>query len=55
MSLKHVNAVVVGKITVGDDSVIGANSLVNRDVPAHTTVLGVPAVVVSNTGSEDYL
>ena len=50
-----VNAVVVGRVTVGDDAVIGANSLVNRDVPAHTTVLGVPAVVVSQKGSEDYI
>lgn len=49
------NAVVVGKIAVGDDAVIGANSLVNRDVPAHCTVLGVPAIVVSESGSEDYL
>ena len=50
-----VNAVVVGKITVGSDSVIGANSLVNRDVPPHCTVIGVPATVVSQKGSEEYL
>ena len=49
------NAVVVGKIMVGDDALIGANSLVNRDVPPHRTVVGVPAVVVSDRGSEDYL
>ena len=50
-----VNAVVAGKIVIGDDVLIGANSLVNRDVPAHCTVLGVPAVVVSQKGSEGYL
>lgn len=50
-----VNAVVVGKIQVGDDVVIGANSLVNRDVMSHCTVLGVPAVIVSRRGSEEYL
>lgn len=49
------NAVVVGPIRVGDDVVVGANSLVNRDVPDHCTVLGVPAVVVNQRGSEDYL
>jgi serine O-acetyltransferase len=49
------NAVIVGRIVVGDDAVVGANSLVNRDVPPHTTVLGVPAVVVSQRGSEEYL
>lgn len=48
------NAVVVGKITVGNDVLVGANSLVNRDVPDHCTVVGVPAVVVSDRGSEEY-
>lgn len=50
-----VNAVVVGQIHVGDDSVIGANSLVNRDVAPHCTVLGVPAQKISDLGSADYL
>lgn len=50
-----VNAVVVGKIAVGDESVVGANSLVNRDVPPRCTVLGVPAKVVGRKGSEDYI
>jgi serine O-acetyltransferase len=49
------NAVVVGKITVGDDAVIAANSLVTRDVAAHTTVIGVPAYMVNTHGSEAYL
>ena len=49
------NAVVVGRVVIGDDAVVGANSLVNRDVPPHTTVVGVPAVVVSQRGSEEYL
>lgn len=50
-----VNAVVIGKISVGNDVLIGANSLVNRDVPPHCTVLGVPAHVISNSNSEEYL
>lgn len=50
-----VNAVVVGPITVGDGSLIGANSLVNRDVPPNCTVVGVPSTVVSQQGSEDYI
>ena len=49
------NAVVVGPIEVGDDVLVGANSLVNRDVPPSTTVVGVPAVVVSREGSKEYL
>jgi len=49
------NAVVVGKVTVGDDAVIAANSLVVNDVAAHTTVMGVPAQLKSAYGSETYL
>lgn len=48
-------ATVAGRIRVGDDAVIGANSLVAEDVPPHVTVVGVPAKVVSDRGSADYL
>ena len=41
------NAVLIGPIHVGHGARIGANSLVNRDVPAHCTVLGVPAQIVA--------
>jgi serine O-acetyltransferase len=36
-------AVILGGIEIGDDVVIGANSVVLRDVPAKSTVLGIPA------------
>jgi len=49
------NAVVVGPIQIGDDAMVGANSLVNRDVEGHTTVMGVPATFINNFGSADYL
>ena len=49
------NAVVVGKSIVGDDAVIGANSLVTTDVAPHTTVIGVPAQFRNSHGSEEYL
>lgn len=35
--------VILGPIEVGDDVVIGANSVVVRDVPSNSTVFGVPA------------
>jgi serine O-acetyltransferase len=49
------NSVVAGKIVVGSDVCIGANSLVIRNVSPHCTVQGVPAVTISNSGSEDYI
>jgi serine O-acetyltransferase len=39
-------AVVLGNITVGHDSVIGANAVVLKDVPPHSVAAGVPAQVV---------
>ena len=36
-------ACLLGDITVGHDSVIGANSVVARSFPPHSTIFGVPA------------
>ena len=36
-------ACILGDVTVGHDSVVGANSVVVRDVAPNTTVLGIPA------------
>jgi len=36
-------AILLPGVTVGDDSIIGAGSIVTRDVPAGATVLGNPA------------
>ncbi|MBI3011916.1 MAG: serine O-acetyltransferase [Candidatus Omnitrophica bacterium] len=33
---------ILGNITIGKDSMIGANAVVIRDVPEHSTVVGVP-------------
>lgn len=33
-------------ITIGDNAIIGANSLVNKDVPEGAIVGGVPAKVI---------
>ncbi|MBI4343196.1 MAG: serine O-acetyltransferase [Candidatus Omnitrophica bacterium] len=35
-------AKVLGNIRIGDNSIIGANAVVVRDVPDHSTVVGVP-------------
>lgn len=39
------NAVVVGKIKIGDDVLIAPNSFVNCDVPSHSVVFGNPCVI----------
>jgi len=39
-------AVLIGHIRIGHDSVIGANAVVNRDVPPYSLVVGVPGRVV---------
>jgi serine O-acetyltransferase len=43
-------AKVLGAITVGAGSLIGANSVVVRDVPPNSTVVGVPGRVVRQEG-----
>lgn len=49
------NSVIAGKITIGDGVLIGACSLVTNDVVANSTVVGVPAQVISQNGSKDYI
>lgn len=46
-------AKILGNITVGDYAKVGAGAVVLRDVPAHATVVGVPAKVVRIGGSKD--
>ncbi|MDQ6973481.1 MAG: serine O-acetyltransferase, partial [Mariprofundaceae bacterium] len=39
-------AKVLGDITIGAQSRIGANSVVLKDVPEHATVIGIPGTIV---------
>ncbi len=43
-------AKVLGNITIGDNVLIGANAVVIRDVPADSTVVGVPGRIVKIKG-----
>jgi serine O-acetyltransferase len=50
-------AKILGPVTIGDGARIGANAVVVKDVPAWSTVVGVPAKVVRqrDPGTEDTL
>jgi len=43
-------AKVLGNITIGHDSVVGASSVVLSDIPPEATVVGIPGKVVSIAG-----
>ncbi|MBE7022993.1 MAG: serine acetyltransferase [Ruminococcaceae bacterium] len=49
-------AVVVGKITIGDDVMIAPNAYVNFDVPSNSIVVGNPGVIHSReNATEGYI
>ncbi len=43
-------AQILGNITIGSGSYIGANSVVIKDAPANATIVGVPGRIVSIAG-----
>lgn len=45
-------AKIFGGVVIGDDSAIGANAVVSHSVPAHVTVAGSPARIISVAGSQ---
>ncbi|MFC1704390.1 serine O-acetyltransferase EpsC [Candidatus Omnitrophota bacterium] len=45
-------AKILGDITVGDNSYIGANAVVIKDVPANSTVVGVPGRITKQDGKK---
>ena len=45
-------AKVLGSITIGDNSKVGAGSVVLKDVPENSTVVGIPGTVVIQNGKK---
>ena len=46
-------AKVLGPVTIGAGSIVGANAVVTRDAPADSILVGVPAKPRHRTGAED--
>jgi len=49
------NAVLAGKIFIGDNVLIGACTMVNRSFQDNSVLMGVPAIMVSQKGSKGYI
>ncbi len=45
-------AKILGNITIGDSSYVGANAVVIRDVPPNSTVVGVPGRITKQDGKK---
>lgn len=43
-----INAVIVGNVRIGRHCVVGANSVVTKDVPDYCVAFGSPAKVIKN-------
>jgi serine O-acetyltransferase len=46
----NAGAKVIGGISIGENSVIGANAVVVKNVPANCVVVGVPAYIIKRNG-----
>lgn len=48
----YTNSVVLGGITVGDGTVVGACTLVNKNTPPYSVIVGIPGNVLKTRGVE---
>lgn len=42
------NAVIVGNVSIGRNCVVGANSVVTKDIPDYSVAVGIPAKVIKH-------
>jgi serine O-acetyltransferase len=47
------HATILGDILIGDNSKVGAGSVVVKDVPPNSTVVGIPGIVVKRNGEKE--
>jgi acetyltransferase-like isoleucine patch superfamily enzyme len=47
------NAIILKGVTIGEGAIVGAGSVVTKDVPAYTIVAGNPAAVIRAIGPSD--
>ena len=47
-------AIILPGVTIGDDTVIGAGSVVTKDIPAGVVAVGNPCRVLREIGERDY-
>ncbi len=48
-------AKVIGKIKIGSNVIIGANAVVTKSFPDNSVLAGIPAVLISTEGSQDFI
>lgn len=49
-------AKILGPITIGDETIIGANAVVVSDIPSRCVACGIPAKIIKdNINTDDYL
>lgn len=48
-------AKIVGAVIIGNNVAIGANCVVTKDIPDNSVVVGIPAKIISHSGSKDYV
>jgi serine O-acetyltransferase len=46
----YAGAKVIGQVTIENNSVVGANAVVVKDVPDHSVVVGIPAQIIKRNG-----
>lgn len=46
----NAGAKVIGNVLISDNSIVGANAVVVKNVPANCTVVGVPAYIIKRDG-----